>query len=64
MCRRVVCSECGKPGYAGCGKHIEQVLGDVSPEDRCRCREELAARKAADAGEATPWLDKVRKIFN
>jgi hypothetical protein len=44
MCRRVECSKCGKPTYAGCGMHIEQVLGDVAPEKRCRCREEAATK--------------------
>jgi hypothetical protein len=44
MCRRVRCSSCGMPGYAGCGQHVEQVLGDVPPGDRCRCREEKKSR--------------------
>ncbi len=35
MCRRVTCKTCGKPTYAGCGMHIEQVLGGVAPKDRC-----------------------------
>ena len=39
MCRRVDCPKCGRPTYAGCGAHIEQVLGDVPPAARCRCRE-------------------------
>lgn len=40
MCHRVTCSTCGKPTYAGCGRHIEAVLADVRPEDRCSCREQ------------------------
>jgi hypothetical protein len=40
MCRRVQCSRCGKPTFAGCGAHVEQVLADVPPRSRCRCREE------------------------
>lgn len=36
MCRRVNCPECGKPTFAGCGMHIEQVLGDVPKEKRCQ----------------------------
>lgn len=36
MCRRVTCSECEKPTYAGCGMHIEQVLGDVPVKERCQ----------------------------
>lgn len=37
MCRRVTCNKCNKPTYAGCGMHIEQVLGDVRKDQRCRC---------------------------
>jgi hypothetical protein len=40
MCQRVQCPACEKPTFVGCGRHVEQVLGDVAPEDRCRCREE------------------------
>lgn len=42
MCRRVTCSSCGKPTFAGCGMHVEQVLGDVPREERCKCREKGA----------------------
>jgi hypothetical protein len=48
MCQRVKCSSCGKPSYVGCGAHVEQVLGDVPAENRCRCRE--AKRTQADGG--------------
>jgi hypothetical protein len=30
MCRRVTCSKCHKPTWAGCGQHIEQALAGVS----------------------------------
>lgn len=39
MCRRIECKTCKKPSYAGCGRHIEAVLGDVPVADRCKCRE-------------------------
>ena len=39
MCARVKCTRCNKPTFAGCGAHVEQVLGDVPKEQRCRCRE-------------------------
>jgi hypothetical protein len=42
MCRRVTCEKCGKPSYAGCGAHIEMVLGDVPKAERCTCREAVA----------------------
>jgi hypothetical protein len=41
MCSRVECPTCKRPTYAGCGRHVEQVLGDVAPDQRCDC----AARK-------------------
>lgn len=57
MCRRVTCSKCGKPTYAGCGMHIEQVLGDVPSGERCRCREAASTSTSnttsgSGAGEA------------
>ncbi|MBX7080675.1 MAG: hypothetical protein K1X88_15870 [Nannocystaceae bacterium] len=56
MCRRVQCSQCGKPTFAGCGAHVEQVLGDVPRDQRCRCAE---ARESAPRreGEQRSWLD-------
>lgn len=57
MCRRVDCSSCGRPTYAGCGAHIEQVLGGVPKDKRCRCREEKAAKKAeGGGGSGGSWL--------
>jgi hypothetical protein len=39
MCRRATCETCSKPTYAGCGMHVEAVLGDVPKTERCHCRE-------------------------
>lgn len=58
MCRRIRCSKCGKPSFAGCGMHVEQVLHDVPPEKRCRCREEKA--EASPSGETQSLI---RRIF-
>lgn len=44
MCRRVKCPECGRPGFAGCGMHVEQVLGDVPQQERCKCHENAEAQ--------------------
>ena len=33
------CATCGRPTFAGCGAHVEQVLADVPTTERCRCRE-------------------------
>ncbi len=52
MCRRVTCPQCQKPSFAGCGMHVEQVLGDVPKEARCQCRfKASAAPTNASAGE-------------
>lgn len=52
MCRRTTCKHCGKPSWAGCGAHVEQVLGDVPKSQRCSCREtgRPAAKPAAKSG--------------
>ena len=57
MCRRVQCRSCGKPGYAGCGAHVEQVLGNVPRDQRCRCREHKAqaARQPGAAEKKRSW---------
>jgi hypothetical protein len=46
MCRRIRCEQCQKPTYAGCGKHVEQVLRDIAQADRCHCRE-IAAKASS-----------------
>jgi len=47
MCSRVTCPTCDRPTYAGCGAHVEQVLGDVAPDDRCRCGSDDQPQKAS-----------------
>ena len=37
MCKLVMCKHCGKPTWAGCGKHVEQVMGHIPPAQRCQC---------------------------
>jgi hypothetical protein len=57
MCRRADCSRCGRPTYAGCGAHVEQVLGSVPPDERCRCRQEKAQdAEGEDRVAGRSWL--------
>jgi len=51
MCRVVTCKKCGRPTWAGCGAHVEQVLGNVPKPERCACREASAA--GASPGDHT-----------
>ena len=57
MCRRVQCEKCGKPTYAGCGMHIEQVLADVPVAERCHCRDQ----KSDQQGNKAPSI--MRRIL-
>jgi hypothetical protein len=52
MCTRITCPKCNKPSYAGCGAHVELVLGDVPKADRCHCRDEMAFEPARPAPAA------------
>ena len=42
MCRAITCKKCKRPSWAGCGAHVEQVLGHVPPAERCQCRAEAS----------------------
>jgi len=37
MCAQTTCRTCGKPTWAGCGRHVEQALAGVPKEKRCSC---------------------------
>ena len=56
MCRRITCSKCGKPTFAGCGAHVEQVLGNVPRDQRCRCREQAHEAGTPRRGGILSWL--------
>lgn len=50
----MTCKTCGKPNWAGCGAHVETVLGDVPKAERCSCREGVKpAAKAPTNAKAT-----------
>ncbi len=52
MCSRIECPTCGRPGYRGCGAHVEQVLGGVPPAERCRCRDTKERKPGGKRPEA------------
>jgi hypothetical protein len=56
MCRRIDCPKCGRPTFAGCGIHVEQVLGNVPPAQRCQCRESAAKSPVAPGTGPRSWL--------
>lgn len=58
MCQAVKCSKCGKPTWAGCGAHVEQVLGHVPRAKRCQghAREQAKAPEAGAKKSFLQWL--------
>ncbi len=38
MCTKVICPQCKKPTWSGCGQHIETALKDVPESERCKCK--------------------------
>jgi len=60
MCRRVHCSKCGKPTFAGCGMHVEQVLAGIPLRDRCHCRENERDQNRVRARNA---VETLRRLF-
>lgn len=58
MCRATTCLKCNKPTWAGCGAHIEQVLGHVPEAQRCQCR------AAAASSEAPGVVSAIKRLFN
>lgn len=37
MCYPVICPRCRKTTWDGCGQHVDEVMADVPPADRCTC---------------------------
>jgi len=58
MCRRVSCEKCGRPTFAGCGAHVEAVLGDVPVDQRCHCHEARSVRATSDTRAETSAVGK------
>ncbi|CAM2923302.1 hypothetical protein ACSL103130_07195 [Actinomyces slackii] len=50
MCRPVTCRTCGKTTWAGCGQHVDQVMRDVAPAQRCTCERDAPSDSGGDSG--------------
>lgn len=44
MCSKVICRQCGKPTWSGCGEHIEEALVGVPTTARCQGHEPQASK--------------------
>ncbi|MGW5241211.1 hypothetical protein ACWEOW_19930 [Monashia sp. NPDC004114] len=43
MCRAVMCKQCGKTTWAGCGQHVDQVMRGVPRAQQCQGHEGAAS---------------------
>ncbi|GAA3938615.1 hypothetical protein [Pseudoclavibacter caeni] len=50
MCYAVTCPKCGKTTWAGCGQHVDQVMRNVPPAQRCTCEENAPKGTSAESG--------------
>jgi hypothetical protein len=48
MCQAVQCEKCGRPGWRGCGAHVEQVLAHVPKAERCKCEGGAKTKSVGD----------------
>jgi hypothetical protein len=59
MCYQVKCGACGKPTWAGCGRHVASVHAQIPEGQHCACRDwpgvapPPVEKKAADAGKTS-----------
>lgn len=63
MCSPVKCPQCQKTTWAGCGAHVQQVLGHLPKEQICRCREEAReeeGRRSASGSDRRSFLERFR----
>ncbi|CAN6287263.1 unnamed protein product [Urochloa humidicola] len=59
MCYQVKCGSCGKPTWAGCGRHVASVHAQIPDGQHCACRDwpgvaPPVEKKAAADGAANP----------
>lgn len=59
MCYQVKCGTCGKPTWAGCGRHVASVHAQIPEGQHCACRDwpgvapPAVEKKAADAAKTS-----------
>ena len=55
MCRAVKCNQCGKTTWAGCGAHVDQVLGHLPKDQVCTCRDKKERSAAEKPEKKSGW---------
>ena len=55
MCSPARCPRCAKTTWTGCGAHVDTVLANVQPAQRCECVDRTAPT-AAGSNRKWGWL--------
>ena len=50
MCRQVMCNNCKKITWSGCGQHVDQVMAGVPKANRCTCDRNAPTPKSSGGG--------------
>jgi hypothetical protein len=60
MCRQTTCRTCQRPTWAGCGAHVEQVLGHIPKSERCQghARNTSPKNSTTDAAKKPTFLQR------
>lgn len=43
MCQPIVCKQCGKRSWRGCGQHVDIVMAGVPKSQQCTCERQSGA---------------------
>jgi len=43
MCSPARCARCGKITWTGCGMHLDAVMSNIQPAQRCDCADRATA---------------------
>ena len=62
MCRQTTCRTCKQPTWAGCGAHVEQVLGHIPKSERCQGHTRTASPQGpiTHAPKRSTFLQRLR----
>lgn len=63
MCRQTTCRTCQRPTWAGCGAHIENVLGHIPKSERCQghTRPASPTNPTTSAPKKPTFLQRLRR---
>jgi hypothetical protein len=59
MCSPATCRTCSRTTWAGCGKHVDQVMARVPEARRCTCAGTDGSSQPAQRSQRSTLLQRV-----